>query len=137
MFGLNIEHEKTLFDINREPVLSPNDKVYIIVELLMSQKTLPWPLFVNQGFYIPKCLLSCVDFKNGSCHFFFSLSRSRSKVKGHGFRIYGITYYVTGFGSFSVKEVPNLVLSKVDTLRQLLMQFLNDLDLPTRKVKVI
>ena len=36
----------------------------------MSQKTLPWPLFVNQGFYIPKCLLSCVDFKNGSCHFF-------------------------------------------------------------------
>ena len=51
-----------------------------IVELLMSQKTLPWPLFVNQGFYIPKYLLSCVDFKNGSCHFFFSLSRSRSKV---------------------------------------------------------
>ena len=46
----------------------------------MSQKTLPWPLFVNQGFYIPKRLLSCVDFKNGSCHFFFSLSRSRSKV---------------------------------------------------------
>ena len=44
----------------------------------MSQKTLPWPLLVNQGFYIPKCLLSCVDFKNGSCHFFFSLSRSRS-----------------------------------------------------------
>ena len=27
-----------------------------LVELLMSQKTLPWPLFVNQGFYIPKCL---------------------------------------------------------------------------------
>ena len=72
----------------------------------MSQKTLPWPLFVNQGFYIPKCLLSCVDFKNGSCHFFFSLSRSRSKVKGHGFRIYGITYYVTVFGSFSVKRSP-------------------------------
>ena len=70
----------------------------------MSQKTLPWPLFVNQGFYIPKCLYSRVDFKNGSCHFFFSLSRSRSKVKGHGFRIYGITYYVTDFGSFSVKR---------------------------------
>ena len=70
----------------------------------MSQKTLPWPLFVNQGFYIPKCLLSCVDFRNGSCHFFFSLSRSRSKVKGHGFRIYGTTYYVTVFGSFSVKR---------------------------------
>ena len=72
----------------------------------MSQKTFPWPLFVNQGFYIPKCLLSCVDFKNGSCHFIFSLSRSRSKVKGHGFRIYGITYYVTVFGSFSVKRNP-------------------------------
>ena len=63
----------------------------------MSQKTLPWPLFVNQGFYIPKRSLSCVDFKNGSCHFFFSLSRSMSEVKGHGFRLYGITYYVTGF----------------------------------------
>ena len=72
----------------------------------MSQKTLPWPLFVNKGFYIPKRLLSCVDFKNGSCHFFFSLSRSRSKVKGHGFRIYAVTYYVTGFGSFSVKRSP-------------------------------
>ena len=77
-----------------------------VVELLMSQKTLPWPRFVNQGLYIPKHLLSCVDFKNGSCHFFFSLSKSRSKVKGHGFRIYGITYYVTGFGSFSVKRSP-------------------------------
>ena len=63
----------------------------------MSQKTLPWPLFVNQGFYIPKCLLSCVDFKNGSCHFFFSLLRSRSKVKGHGFRIHGITYIMSLF----------------------------------------
>ena len=72
----------------------------------MSQQTLPWPLFVNQGFYIPKCLLSCVDFKNSSCHFFFSLSRSRSKVKVHGLRIYGITYYVTVFGSFSVKRSP-------------------------------
>ena len=76
-----------------------------VVELLMSQKTLPWPLLVNQDFYIPKCLLSCVDFKNGSCHF-FSFLRSRSKVKGHCFRIYGITYYVTVFGSFSVKRSP-------------------------------
>ena len=67
----------------------------------MSQKTLPWPLLVNQGFYIPKRLLSCVDFKNGSCHFFFSLSRSRSKIKGHGFRIYEITYYC-GVFFFSV-----------------------------------
>ena len=32
---------------------------------------IPWPLLVNQGFYIPKCLYSRVDFKNGSCHFFF------------------------------------------------------------------
>ena len=72
----------------------------------MSQKTLSWPLFVNQGFYIPKCLLSCVDFINGSCRFFFCLSRSRSKVKGHGFRIYGITYYVTVFDIFSVKRSP-------------------------------
>ena len=72
----------------------------------MSQKTLLWPLFVNQGFYIPKLSLSCEDFKNGSCQFFFSLSRSRSKVKGQGFRLYGITYYVTGFGSFSVKRSP-------------------------------
>ena len=48
----------------------------------MSQKTLPWPFFVNQGFYIPKCLLSCVDFKNGSCHFFFHFQGQgqRSKV---------------------------------------------------------
>ena len=68
----------------------------------MSQKTLPCPLFVNQGFYIPKCLSSCVDFKNGSCHF-FSLSRSRSKVTA---LVYGINYYVTVFGSFSVKRRP-------------------------------
>ena len=32
---------------------------------------IPWPLLVNQGFYIPTCLYSRVDFKNGSCHFFF------------------------------------------------------------------
>ena len=28
------------------------------------------------------------------------------KGKGHGFRIYGTTYYVTVFGSFSVKGSP-------------------------------
>ena len=32
---------------------------------------IPWPLFVNQGFYTPKCLYSRVDFKNGSCFFSF------------------------------------------------------------------
>ena len=103
----------------------------------MSQKTLPWPLFVNQGFYIPKRLSSCVDFKNGSCRFFFSLSRSRSKVKVHGFRIYGVTYYVTGFGSFSVKRSPKPDCIESRYLTANLMQFSNDLDLPTRKVKVI
>ena len=36
-----------------------------------------------------------------------------------------------------LKEVPNLVISKVDTSPQLLMQFSNDLGLPTLKVKVI
>ena len=47
----------------------------------MSQKTLPWPLFVNQGFYIPKRSLSCVDFKNGSCRsFHFQGQGQRSKV---------------------------------------------------------
>ena len=29
----------------------------------MSQKTLPWPLFVNQVFYRPKCLFLCVRSK--------------------------------------------------------------------------
>ena len=103
----------------------------------MSQKTLPWPLFVNQGFYIPKCLLSCVDFKNGSCHFFFSLSRSRSKVKGHGFRTYGITYYVTVFGSVSVKRSPKPGYIESRYLTATFNAIFNDLDLSTRKVKVI
>ena len=38
---------------------------------------------------------------------------------------------------FLRKEVPNLVISKVDTSPQILMQFPNDIDLPIRKVKVI
>ena len=38
---------------------------------------------------------------------------------------------------FLRKEIPNLVISKVDTTPLLYMQFSNDLDLPTRKVKVI
>ena len=38
---------------------------------------------------------------------------------------------------FLCKEVLILVISKVDTSPQLLMQLSNDLDLPTRKVKVI
>ena len=42
--------------------------------------------------------------------FDFQGQGQRSKVKGHGFRIYGTTYYVTDFGSFSVKKVPNLVI---------------------------
>ena len=48
----------------------------------MSQKTLPWPLFVNQGFYIPKCLLSCVDFKKVPAIFSFHFQGQglRSKV---------------------------------------------------------
>ena len=41
---------------------------------------IPWPHYVNQDCYIPKCLSSCVGFKNGSCEFFYQLSRSRSKV---------------------------------------------------------
>ena len=44
-------------------------------------KTLPWSLFVNQGFYIPKCLLSCVDFKNGSCHFFLFTFKVKVKAQ--------------------------------------------------------
>ena len=54
----------------------------------MSQKTLPWPLFVNQGFYIPKCLLSSVDFNKWFLPFF--LFNFKVKVKGHGFRIYSM-----------------------------------------------
>ena len=73
-----------------------------LVELLMSQKTLPWPLFVNQGFYTPKCLFLIVGFENGSCQFFFSLSRSRSKVKGHGFRIYRINDYIIIYDGYSL-----------------------------------
>ena len=70
----------------------------------MSHKTLPWPLFVNQSFHIPKCLLSCVDFKKWFLPFF--LFTFKVKVKGHDFRIYGITYYATVFGSYSVKRSP-------------------------------
>ena len=67
---------------------------------------IPWPLLVNQGFYIPKCLYSRVDFKNGSCHFFLLTFKVKVKGQSHGFRIYGTTYYVTDFGSFSVKRSP-------------------------------
>ena len=35
---------------------------------------------------------------------FFLLSRSRSKAKGHSFRIYGINDYVTIFCLYSVKR---------------------------------
>ena len=44
---------------------------YSGVAYVTKKKTLPWPLFVIQGFYIPKCLTACVGSKNGSCHFFF------------------------------------------------------------------
>ena len=98
---------------------------------------IPWPLLVNQGFYIPKCLYSRVNFKNGSCHFFFRLSRSRLKVKGHGFRIYRTTYYVTVFGSFTVERSPKPGYIDSRYLTAILMQLSNDLDLPTRKIKVI
>ena len=55
----NLQCTKTIyFHYVRYPIIGV---VYVI----------PWPLFVNQGFYIPKCLYSRVDFKNGSCHVFF------------------------------------------------------------------
>ena len=60
------------------------------------------PLFVNQGFYIPSCLFSSIAFKNGSCLFVFSFSRSRSRVKGHGLRIYRTNDNITIFGRYSV-----------------------------------
>ena len=60
-----------------------------------------------------------------------------SKVKGHGFRIYGVTYYVTFFGSLSVKRSPKPSYIDSRYFTAILMQLSNDLDLPTQKVKVI
>ena len=63
----------------------------------MSQKTLPWPLFVNQGLYIPKRL----SLRVGSCHIFFSFSRSRSQVKGHSLKIDGINDFIMIYVQYS------------------------------------
>ena len=67
----------------------------------------------------------------------FFLLTFKVKVKGQGFRIYGTTYYVTVFGSFSVKRSPKPGYIDSRYLTAILMQLSNDLDLPTRKVKVI
>ena len=57
---------------------------------------LPWPLFVNQECYIPKCLSRQAVFENSSCEFFRSLFKvkakgQRLKIKGTNlkFMIYG------------------------------------------------
>ena len=44
---------------------------------------IPWPLFVNQECYIPKCLSRRAVFENSSCEFF----RSLFKVKAKGQRL--------------------------------------------------
>ena len=66
--------------------------------------------FRNHDFDIPKCFFSCEGIKDGSCQFFFSLSWSRSKVKGHSFRNYGTNSYAI-YGRYSVKR-----LSKPDDI---------------------
>ena len=67
----------------------------------------------------------------------FFLLTFKVKVKGHGFRIYGTTYYVTVFGIFAVKRGPKPSYIESRYLITILLQLSNDLDLPTRKVKVI
>ena len=62
------------------------------------------------------------------------------KVKGHGFRIYGTSYHIIICGSFFAVKAPNLVTVvyiERRKLRAILMQVSNDLEIPTRKVKVI
>ena len=58
-------------------------------------------------------------------------------MKGHGFRTYGTNNYVMSLIVILRTEGSNLIISKVDTLGQFVMNHSNDLDLPTRKVKVI
>ena len=53
---------------------------------------------------MPSCLVSQVNFRNGSCQFFFRLSRSISKVKGHGFRTYKTDNYVMILGGYTVNR---------------------------------
>ena len=64
----------------------------------------------------PSCLVSCVGFKNGSCQFSFCLSMSRSKVKGHSFRIYGNNDYdyvmILGLNSINRRSRPSFVESR-------------------------
>ena len=40
---------------------------------------IPWPLFVNQECYIPKCLTRRAVFENSSCEFFQSLFKVKAK----------------------------------------------------------
>ena len=58
-------------------------------------------------------------------------------MKGHGFRTYGTNNDVMILIVILCTESSNLVISNVDTLEQFVMNHSNDLDLPTRKVKVI
>ena len=56
---------------------------------------IPWPLFVNQECYIPKCLSRRAVFENSSCEFFRSLfkakgQRSTLKNKGDKFIIHDL-----------------------------------------------
>ena len=59
------------------------------------------------------------------------------KVKGHGFRMHGTNNYVMIFGRVSVNIRSKPVHSERIYFKAIFMKNSNDLDLPTRKVKVI
>ena len=58
-------------------------------------------------------------------------------VKCHGFRIYETSDYVIIFGCYIVKKRSKNVYIENRYMAAILMKHSSDLDVPTRKVKVI
>ena len=65
---------------------------------------LPWTFLVNQGFYIPKCSLACVGFKNVSCHFFLLTFKVKVKGQRSRLRLDCVTYNINNYDQDNVFE---------------------------------
>ena len=55
---------------------------------------IPWPRFVNQECYIPKCLSRRAVFENSSCEFFPSLFKVKAKGQRSMLKNSGDTFII-------------------------------------------
>ena len=97
LFNFKTTHCKNHFDTN-----------FVKIHYSGVAYVIPWPLFVNQECYIPKCLSRRAVFENSSCEFFQSLFKVKAKGQRSTLKNKGDKFIIHDYGKRYVNIWPNL-----------------------------